>query len=293
MAKLTSWRVSATPSSKAIIGGTGIGIYKDWLYAETNDRIVRYALPKDGIVPQGAPETVVSGLPLTGDHPMHPLAIDKNGNLFIDVASATNSCQPQNRMPNVPGDKPCTELETRAGIWRYDANKTGQKFSPAERYATGIRNADGITIDATGLGLWATQQGRDELYENWPKLYNKDQGANLPAEELLQVKQGDDLAGLNAISTMSSRSWCSRRNMAASAARRLACAPRRRDPSPSSPPIGRRTTSCSTTGRNSRPLTKTARSSPFTARGTARPCRKAVTMWCSSRSQAVNRRGSM
>ena len=173
-------------------GGTGIGIYKDWLYAETNDRIVRYALPKDGIVPQGAPETVVSGLPLTGDHPMHPLAIDKNGNLFIDVASATNSCQPQNRMPNVPGDKPCTELETRAGIWRYDANKTGQKFSPAERYATGIRNADGVTIDSTGLGLWAAQQGRDELYENWPKLYNEDQGANLPAEELLQVKQGDD-----------------------------------------------------------------------------------------------------
>ena len=173
-------------------GGTGIGIYKDWLYAETNDRIVRYALPKDGIVPQGAPETVVSGLPLTGDHPMHPLAIDKNGNLFIDVASATNSCQSQNRMPNVPGDKPCTELETRAGIWRYDANKTGQKFSPAERYATGIRNADGITIDRSGLGLWAAQQGRDELYENWPKIYNVDQGANLPAEELLQVKQGDD-----------------------------------------------------------------------------------------------------
>ena len=42
-----------------------------------------------------------------------------------------------------PGAKPCTELETRGGIWRYDANKTGQKFSPAERYATGIRNAEG------------------------------------------------------------------------------------------------------------------------------------------------------
>jgi glucose/arabinose dehydrogenase len=90
-------------------------------------------------------------------------------------------------MPNVPGDKPCTELETRGGIWRYDANKTGQTFSPAERYATGIRNADGITIDQSGLGLYAAQQGRDELYENWPKLYNENQGANLPAEELLQV----------------------------------------------------------------------------------------------------------
>ena len=191
-ARPMSPRASATPSSKAITAVPASRLYKGALYAETNDRIVRYALPKDGITPTGEPETIVSGLPLTGDHPMHPFAIDAKGNLFIDVASATNSCQPQNRMPNVPGDKPCTELETRGGIWRYDANKTGQTFSPAERYATGIRNADGITIDQSGLGLYAAQQGRDELYENWPKLYNEDQGANLPAEELLQVKQGDD-----------------------------------------------------------------------------------------------------
>ena len=68
-------------------GGTGIALYKDALYAETNDRIVRYGLPKDGIMPTGAPETIVSGLPLPGDHPMHPFAIDAKGNLFIDVAS--------------------------------------------------------------------------------------------------------------------------------------------------------------------------------------------------------------
>lgn len=173
-------------------GGTGIALYENALYAEVNDRVVRFALPESGIAPSGKPETIVSGLPLTGDHPMHPFAIDAKGNLFVDVASATNSCQPQNQMPNVPGDEPCKELETRGGIWRYDANKTGQTFSPAERYATGIRNADGIAVDATGLGLYAAQQGRDELYENWPTLYNEDQGANLPAEELLRVEQGDD-----------------------------------------------------------------------------------------------------
>ena len=173
-------------------GGTGIGIYKGALYAEVNGRIVRYAMTKDGIVPQGAPEMIVSGLPLSGDHPMHPFAIDANGNLFVDVASATNSCQSQNRMPNIPGDKPCKELETRGGIWRYDANKTGQKFSPAERYATGIRYADGIAINSTGTGLYAAQQGRDELSENWPSLYKPEQGANLPAEELLRVEQGAD-----------------------------------------------------------------------------------------------------
>ncbi len=179
-------------AQKGSAGGTGIAIYNGALYAEMNDKIVRYKLPASGLAPTGAPETIVSGLPLTGDHPMHPFAIDKNGSLFVDVASATNSCQAQNRMPNVPGDKPCAELKTRGGIWRYDANKTGQQFSPAARYATGIRNADGIAIDPSGAGLYATQHGRDELSENWPKLYTPEQGANLPAEELLRVEQGAD-----------------------------------------------------------------------------------------------------
>ncbi|MGC2410516.1 MAG: c-type cytochrome [Methyloceanibacter sp.] len=181
---------------KGAHGGTGIALYNGALYAEVNDRIVRYALPKEGtkegIAPTGAPETIVSGLPLTGDHPMHPFAINSKGELLVDVASATNSCQAENRMPNSAGNKPCTELETRAGIWRYDANKTGQKFSPAERYATGIRNADGIAVDSTGLGIYAAQQGRDELYENWPSLYTQELGANLPAEELMRVEQGAD-----------------------------------------------------------------------------------------------------
>jgi glucose/arabinose dehydrogenase/mono/diheme cytochrome c family protein len=173
-------------------GGTGVGLYKGALYAEMNDRILRYALPSGSIVPSGRPETIVSGLPLTGDHPMHPFAIDADGSMYVDVASATNSCQKENRMANVPGENPCTELETRAGIWRYDANKTGQVFSPAERYATGIRNADGITIDPAGTGLYATQHGRDQLGDNWSRLYTPEQGAELPAEELLKIVRGGD-----------------------------------------------------------------------------------------------------
>ena len=115
-------------------GGTGIGMYKGSIYAEINDRIVRYALPANSIVPRDAPETIVSGLPLGGDHPMHPFIIDAEGWMYVDVATATNSCQPQNRQPQSPGANPCTELETRGGIWRYNANKTNQTFSPAARY---------------------------------------------------------------------------------------------------------------------------------------------------------------
>src|SRR5271169_3608790 len=88
-------------------GGTGIGLYKGSLYAEINDRIVRYALAAGSIVPKDASVTIVSGLPLGGDHPMHPFIINSEGAMFVDVASATNSCQLKNRTLKSPGADPC------------------------------------------------------------------------------------------------------------------------------------------------------------------------------------------
>jgi glucose/arabinose dehydrogenase/mono/diheme cytochrome c family protein len=172
-------------------GGTGIGMYEGSLYAEINDRIARYALSGNSIVAKNAPETIVSKLPLGGDHPMHPFIIDAKGSMYVDVATATNSCQPQNRQPKVLGANPCTELETRGGIWLYDANKTNQTFSPAERFATGIRNAEGFAIDSDGR-IFVTQHGRDQLHTNWPDLYKADQEATLPAEEVMLLKSGGD-----------------------------------------------------------------------------------------------------
>jgi glucose/arabinose dehydrogenase/mono/diheme cytochrome c family protein len=173
-------------------GGTGIRIYNNALYAEANDKILRYSLAGGAITPAGRPEVVVQGLPLTGDHPMHPFGIDSSGGLYVDLGSATNACQIKNRIALSPGHRPCTELRTRGGIWRYDAKATGQHFSPRERYASGIRNGEGIAVDASGRGLYSTQHGRDQLAENWPKLYTAEQGQNLPAEELLRLEQGAD-----------------------------------------------------------------------------------------------------
>lgn len=172
-------------------GGSGIALYKDAIYAEINDRIVRYPLSGGSIAPKDAGVTVVSGLPLTGDHPMHPFVIDSQGAIFVDVASPSNACQEKNRTPASPGKNPCEELETRGGIWRYDANKTNQAFSPAERYATGIRNGEGLAFDATGR-LFVTQHGRDQLHANWPDIYKPDQEATLPAEQVMLLKQGGD-----------------------------------------------------------------------------------------------------
>jgi glucose/arabinose dehydrogenase/mono/diheme cytochrome c family protein len=172
-------------------GGTGIALHNGSLYAEANDKILRYALTAGSLVPTAAPEVIVDSLPLTGDHPMHPFVIDPSGAMYMSSGSASNACQVKERSLQSPGMDPCTELGTRAGIWRYDANQAGQHFSKNERYATGIRNAVGIAIDASGQ-VYSTQHGRDQLAELWPKLYTPVQGQNFPAEELLRITQGAD-----------------------------------------------------------------------------------------------------
>ena len=172
-------------------GGTGIDIHDGWLYAETNHDIVRYKLDSGKMAPEGKPQVIVTGLPTTGDHPMHPFLIDRTGNLFVDLGTATNACEIENRQRHSKGNQPCTEKQTRGGIWRFDAAKQGQAFSPAERWATGLRNGEGFSMDASGK-VFVTQHGRDQLNEDWPDLYTAEQGHDLPSEEIVALKKGAD-----------------------------------------------------------------------------------------------------
>lgn len=173
-------------------GGTGIAVFREYLYVEAGPAILRYRLRAGELVPVAGPDTILVGLPIEGNHPMHPFAIDPEGNLFVNSGSATNACQVKDRMPGSPGERPCRELETRAGIWRYSATRTRQRFGPEERYATGIRNAVGLAVNPADGALYATQHGRDQLAENWPRLYSSQESAELPAEELLLIVKGGD-----------------------------------------------------------------------------------------------------
>ena len=82
------------------------------------------------------------------------------------------------------------KLAAAYGRW-LSANKTNQKFSKAERYATGIRNAVGLAFDSSDR-LFVSQHGRDQLHSNWPEFYKPTEEATQPAEELLLVKSGGD-----------------------------------------------------------------------------------------------------
>lgn len=174
------------------LGNTGIGLSNGYLYVDEGKRIVRYARPDTQLVPTGKPEVVVDGIPLGPGHRARNFAIGSDGALYVNVGSPSNACQKTDRKKESPGKDPCEELATRAGIWRFAANKVNQHFSPSARYATGIRNGMGLAFGPDGK-LYATQHGRDQLYDNWPTIFpDTKYSANNPAEELMQVNQGDD-----------------------------------------------------------------------------------------------------
>ncbi len=174
------------------LGNTGVAVANGYLFIDEGARIVRYQRADTALVPAGTREVVVDGIPMQPGHRARNIAISPKGDLFLNVGSATNSCQTKDRASESPGLMPCTELETRAGIWRFDANRTGQRFAASARYATGIRNAMGLAVGPDGL-LYATQHGRDQLHDNWPKVFpTTGYQAENPGEELMQVNEGDD-----------------------------------------------------------------------------------------------------
>ncbi len=174
------------------IGNTGIGIANGYLYVDEGTRVVRYARPDTQLVPTAKAQVVVEGIPMKAGHRARNFAIGSDGALYLNIGSATNSCQQKDRANKSPGVDPCRELETRAGLWRFDANKSNQRPTTATRFATGIRNGMGIAFGPDGK-LYATQHGRDQLHDNWPDLFpSTTYQAENPAEELLQVSQNDD-----------------------------------------------------------------------------------------------------
>lgn len=158
--------------------------------------IVRYPMKVGDLKPTGAPDTIVHGIITGPGHSTRNFAIGNDGALYVNIGSATNSCENPPRTPRAAGHNPCTEADTRAVVWKFDARQKHQTPSASNSFARGIRNAVGIAIAPDGR-LWTTQHGRDDL-QGWWRQLGLDSvaalkyGAENPAEELMQVNQGDD-----------------------------------------------------------------------------------------------------
>ena len=174
------------------LGGSGLAWDDGRLFFGANDRVVRFRLPAGSLLPNGTGDVVVGGLPNTGDHISKTVVVDDHRRLFVNIGSASNSCQVANRQLESPGVFPCPELPVRAGVWLFDARGSNQSEASGARYATGYRNLVALAINPSNRELYTVQQGRDMLFENWPQFYTQDESANMPAEELARVTRGSN-----------------------------------------------------------------------------------------------------
>lgn len=174
------------------LGGSGLAWREARLYLGANDRVLRFHLPAGRLTPTGEPEVVVSGLPSTGDHISKTLVLADGHRLFVNIGSATNSCQVANRQAQSPGVFPCPELPVRAGVWMFDARGTNQTQGSGQRYATGLRNTVALAVNPANGELYGVPHGRDMLFENWPQFFTVEEDAVLPSEEFIRISRGSN-----------------------------------------------------------------------------------------------------
>ncbi len=185
--------VADTQENVTELAGTGIALHDGYLYFASTTEIWRVARAAGELIPGGAPELIVGGFPSQGQHASKPFTFDDQGGMYVTVGAPSNACQEAMRNPGSPGLDPCPQLELQGGIWRFDASRAGQLHSDdGRRYATGIRNAMGLDWNHRAGGLYAIQHGRDSLAGLWEGLFTLEQSAEIPAEELFRIGDGDD-----------------------------------------------------------------------------------------------------
>jgi len=174
-------------------GGTGLALLDNTLFVSEDRRVLRYTLDRQSGRPIGPPAVVVGGFPDQRQHAAKSIALDNRGSLFVNVGAPSNACQRTDRRPGSPGRDPCPERNVQAGIWRYDAIRTGQRH-PADgtMQARGVRHAVALAWRKTDATLYGVQHGRDQLDGLWPGRYDAKANAENPAEELQRLTPGSD-----------------------------------------------------------------------------------------------------
>jgi glucose/arabinose dehydrogenase len=173
--------------------GTGITIKNGYLYASSNSEVFRYKLnEKNEVINPDAPETIVTGLVDQRTHNSKSITLDNDGNIYVNVGAPSNACQAQDRTKGSPGQDPCPILEKAGGIWQFKADGKNQSYAEGVRYATGLRNVVGLDWNGQTNSLFVMQHGRDQLNNLFPEMFTEQQSAELPAEELFEIKKGAD-----------------------------------------------------------------------------------------------------
>ena len=130
-------------------GPHGIDLHDGWLYIGEVDAIgrVRFDAPAQQI--QGAYEKIITGLPDAGNHTSKTLRVGADDKLYVTIGSSCNVCE--------------EEDPRRATMMRSNLDGT-----EVETYATGLRNSVGFDWSPRDGYIYATDNGRDLLGDDYP-----------------------------------------------------------------------------------------------------------------------------
>ncbi|GAB3717360.1 PQQ-dependent sugar dehydrogenase [Spirosoma lituiforme] len=170
--------------------GTGIFIRDGYLYTSSNSSIYRYKLNENQeVISPDQPEKLVSGLREKDRDKSKSIAVDNQNNVYVNIASDNDACRVAG---TGKGLMPCPLLDSAAGIWKFKANVPDQSFASGVRYATGLKNVVGLDWNGKTNSLFVVQHGRGKFDDFYPQYYTPKQSAELPAETMYEVHQGDD-----------------------------------------------------------------------------------------------------
>lgn len=135
----------------------GMDFHQGWLYIAEREQVGRIRFNTDRA--NGDYQSVITGLTGDGNHWSKTLRFGPDGMLYLAQGSTCNVC--------------IEEDERRATVMRFNPDGSG-----GEIFATGLRNSVGFDWAPWDNGLYATDNGRDML------------GDDFPVCELNRVEQG-------------------------------------------------------------------------------------------------------
>ncbi len=140
-------------------GPHGLALHDGWLYVAERTAIGRVRFDTATGTPTGTYERILTGLTADGFHQTKTIDFGPDGWLYLAQGSSCNVCIEKD--------------PRRATVMRMRADGTG-----AEIYATGLRNSVGFDWAPWDGALYATDNGRDLL------------GDEFPPDELNRIEQG-------------------------------------------------------------------------------------------------------